>query len=121
MVSAHLDKLLRREYKKRSLVVRKDDEVKILRGGFAGRSGKVTRVDLKKLKVYVDSAKVKKVSGQEVEVAIDPSNVVITKLNLDDKKRKKFIIRKQPAAKPLEKKDNKTKLVQQKKMEAAKA
>jgi len=97
LISAHLERTLRREYGKRSLPVRKGDEVKILRGGFAGKVGKVTRVDLKKLKVYVDAAKLKKVSGQEVEAAIEPSNIIITKINIDDRKRKKFIIRKEKA------------------------
>ena len=95
MISAHLEKALRKEYGKRSLPVRKGDEVKILRGGFAGTSGKVSRVDLKTLKVYVDSAKRKKVSGQEVEAAIDPSNLVIMRISLEDKKRKKFVLRKE--------------------------
>lgn len=93
LISAHLEKSLRKEYKKRSLPVRKGDEVKIMRGKFSGSRGKVSRVDLKSLKVYVDSAKTKKVSGQDVEVAIDPSNVIITKLEFDDKKRRKFLTR----------------------------
>ena len=94
LVGAHLEKALRKEYEKRALPVRKDDEVKIMHGRFRGARGKITRVDLKMLKVYVDSAKVKKVSGQEVEIPIDPSNVMITKLNFDDKKRRKFLARK---------------------------
>ena len=94
LVSVHLDKYLRKEYKKRSLPARKGDEVVIMTGKFDGVRGKITRVDMKALKVYVDSAKVKKVSGQEVEVPIDPSNVMVTKLNFDDKKRRKFLQRK---------------------------
>ena len=93
LVSAHLDKVLRKDYNKRSLSVRKGDEVTIMRGAFSGTRGKISRVVLKDLKVYVDSAKVKKVSGQEVEAAIDPSNIMITKLNFDDKKRRKFLSR----------------------------
>ncbi|KHO48309.1 MAG: large subunit ribosomal protein L24 [archaeon GW2011_AR5] len=94
LVSAHLEKMLRKEYGKRSLTVRKGDEVRIMTGQFRGTRGKVSRVDMKALKVYVENAKMKKVSGQEVEVAIDPSNIMITKLNFDDKRRRKFIIRK---------------------------
>lgn len=93
LVSAHLEKGLRKDYNKRSLPVRKGDEVRVTRGKFAGTKGKISRVDLKRLKIYIENAKVKKVSGQEVELPIDPSNVVITNLNLDDKKRKKFLIR----------------------------
>jgi len=95
MISAHLDKVLRKEYGRRSIPVRKGDEVKVVRGGFAGTVGKITRVDLKSLKIYLDNAKRAKVSGQEVEVAIDPSNVIVMKISLDDKKRKKFVTRKE--------------------------
>ena len=95
MLSSHLSKTLRQEYKKRSLPIRKDDEVIIVRGAFRKTTGKVTRVDLKALKIYVDNAKRKKVSGQDIEVPIDPSNVIITRLSLEDRKRKKFILRKE--------------------------
>ena len=94
LVSAHLEKALRKEYNKRTLTVRKGDEVKIMRGQFRGTRGKISKVDMKRLKVYVENAKMKKVSGQEVEAPIDPSNVMITKLNFDDKKRRKFLARK---------------------------
>src|SRR3989338_824610 len=94
LVSAHLEKTLRKEYNKRTLTVRKGDEVKIMRGQFRGTRGKISKVDMKRLKVYVENAKMKKVSGQEVEAPIDPSNVMITKLNFDDKKRRKFLARK---------------------------
>ncbi|MBI4174950.1 MAG: 50S ribosomal protein L24 [Candidatus Aenigmarchaeota archaeon] len=97
LVSAHLEKSLRKEYGKRSLPVRKGDEVRVMTGEFRGVRGKVSRVDLKSLKIYVENAKVKKVSGQEVEAPIDPSNVMITKLEFEDKKRRKFIARKKPA------------------------
>ncbi len=94
LVSAHIDKLLRKEYKVRSMPVRKGDEVVIARGKYKKRKGVVARVDLKRMKIFIDGLKRKKVSGQEVDVAIEPSNVIITKLNLDDKKRRKFIERK---------------------------
>ncbi len=94
LVSAHLDKALKKLYKKRALSVREGDEVVVVRGAFRKQHGKIIRVDLKKLKIYVDNVKRKKVSGQEVEVSIDPSNVIITKLNMDDKKRQKFLRRK---------------------------
>nr|AJS11799.1 50S ribosomal protein L24P [uncultured archaeon] len=94
LMHAHLDKFLRKDYGKRSITIRKGDEVMVMRGGFKGVKGKISRVDMKALKIYVDSAKVKKVSGQDVEAPIDPSNVIITKLNFDDKKRRKFLGRK---------------------------
>jgi large subunit ribosomal protein L24 len=95
LVSAHLDKGIRKETGRRSIPLRREDEVKVVRGEFKGKTGKVIKIDLKKLKVFVDNVKKKKVSGQEVEVPIDPSNLMVIKLNLDDKKRRKFIERKQ--------------------------
>lgn len=94
MLSAHLAQDLRKQFRRRALGVRKGDEVRIMRGTFAKTRGTVTKVDLKKLKVYIDSAKRRKVSAQEVQVALDPSNVMITKINLDDKERKKLLEKK---------------------------
>jgi large subunit ribosomal protein L24 len=87
LVSANLDKKLREQYKRRALPLRSGDEILIMRGEFKKQGGKVKTVDLKKVKLTVEGIKIKKVSGQEVDVYIDPSNVKITKLNLDDKKR----------------------------------
>ena len=69
-------------------------EVVVVIGKYKGTFGKITEINLKKMLVYVDSVKVKKASGQEVNAKIDPSNLKIVKLNLDDKKRLKFIERK---------------------------
>ncbi len=94
LVSARLSEALSKEYKRRSMPARKGDEVTIMRGDFKGKSGKVTSVNLKKLKIFVDTAKVKKASGQEVQLPVEPSNLKITKLNLDDKQRKMILERK---------------------------
>lgn len=92
MVSSHLDKKLRAQFKKRAAQVRKGDEVLVMRGEHAGKKGVVSEVDLKKLKIFVDSIKVKKVSGQETQAPLDPSNVMITKLVIEDKMRKKSFV-----------------------------
>lgn len=94
MVSVHLDKVLRKEYNKRAIPVRKGDEVVVMNGDNKGKRGKVTQVNLKKLRVYVDGLKTRKGSGQEVDVGFDPSNLKIVMLNLDDKMRKKAFLRK---------------------------
>lgn len=80
MVRAHLSKALREQRKKRSFGVRKGDTVKVMRGRFKGRTGKVTRVDLGPLKVMVEGIVVKKQTGKEVLAKIDPSNLMITEL-----------------------------------------
>jgi len=89
LLSAHLSKKLREELKTRSLPIRKGDKVRVMRGKYKKVEGTVTKVDMKKLKIYIDSVKRKKVSGKEVLVPIDPSNVEIIELNKDDPKRLK--------------------------------
>ena len=67
--------------------LRKGDEVIVMKGQHAKKTGKISKVELSELKIFIEGLKVKKVSGQEVDFPVDPSNVVVTKLNLDDKKR----------------------------------
>jgi len=86
-VSANLSKPLREKYKKRSLPIRKGDGVIVMRGSFKGKSGKVERVDLKKGKVYISEISYLKKDGSKVHPPIDPSNLQITNLTMDDKKR----------------------------------
>lgn len=93
MLSSHLSKALKEKYKKRSMPIRKGDEVLIMRGKFKGKTGKVSRTDLKKQKVYVDGISRKRTVGTEVLVPIPSSNVQITNLNLDDKRRVKILER----------------------------
>lgn len=83
---------------RRAVPLRKGDEVRVMRGEFRGKSGKVSRVDLKTLKVFVEGLKRKKASGQEVDAAIEPSNVVVLRLNMDDKERMKTLQKKAQAA-----------------------
>jgi large subunit ribosomal protein L24 len=94
MLSAHLSKELREKYKRRSLPLRKGDEVEIMRGEFKGKKGKISRVDLKNYKVYVEGITRKRTTGIEVQVPIHPSNLRIINLNLNDKKRLEAIERK---------------------------
>ncbi len=92
MMSSHLAKDLRKIYNTRSVTIRKGDEVVVSTGSFKKQRGKVSGIDMKKLKIYVEGLKRKKASGQEVHVLIDPSNVIITKA-VEDKHR--FKIRKE--------------------------
>lgn len=86
-LGANLSKDLRKKHNKRTLVVRKGDKVKVMRGSFKGKDGEISKVDVKKTKVYIEQIKRKKVSGTEVQVPFDPSNLQIIELNLDDEKR----------------------------------
>lgn len=86
-LSVNLSKDLRKKYNLRNLVLRKDDKVKIMRGKFKGKTGKVLEVITKRLKIYVEGMQAKKQDGSKVNVPLRASNLQIIELNLNDKKR----------------------------------
>jgi ribosomal protein uL24 len=86
LVTAKLDKSLATKEKKRSMKLRSGDEVVVMRGDFKKSRGKVTKIDRKKMKVYIEKVQKKTVAGQDKDVPVDPSNVKIVKLS-DDRKR----------------------------------
>lgn len=92
-VHAGLSKELRAEFKKRSIQVRKGDTVKVMRGDHAGTEGEVQDVDLKKTLIKVAGVSNFRADGTEVPRPIHPSNVVVTKLNIEDAKREKIFAR----------------------------
>lgn len=87
LLHAPLSKELRIKYSRRSLRVIKGDTVKVVRGDHTNKEGPVDFVITKKAKIVVDGVSVKKADGTEVPRPIDPSNVVITDLNLKDNLR----------------------------------
>lgn len=93
MMSASLDKPLKEKYGRRNFPLKVGDAVKVMRGNFKGKEGKIEVVDLKKLKVAISGCEVVKVNGQKSKVFVDPSNVMIKTLNLDDKLRVKALER----------------------------
>lgn len=94
LLSAHLSKELRQKYKMRNFPVRKGDEIQIMRGEHKKKVGKISKVDYRNYKVYVEGITIKSTTGTERQIAIHPSNLKITSLNLDDKKRIKAFERK---------------------------
>ena len=93
-VHVHLSKELKKKYGKRNVGLKKGDKVTIVRGQFKKHKGNVERVSLKKLKVHVSGIEITKKEGSKTTYLIDPSNLIITELNLDDKIRQKIIERK---------------------------
>ena len=91
---APLSEELRREHGVKRLRVRKGDTVMIVRGSFKGHEGRVVRVSLKKMRIFVEGATRVRSDGREVYVPIHPSKIVITKLDLSDPRRKQVIERK---------------------------
>jgi len=86
-LSAQLSKELRAKHKIRSLPVRIGDEVLIMRGTFATKKGKISKVNLKKSKIIVEGITRKKIDGSKLSVYLDPSKLQIISLNLEDMRR----------------------------------
>ncbi|XP_011496735.1 PREDICTED: 60S ribosomal protein L26 isoform X1 [Ceratosolen solmsi marchali] len=93
LMSAPLSKELRLKYNVRTMPIRKDDEVQVVRGHYKGQQvGKVIQVYRKKFVIYIERIQREKMNGASVYVGIDPSKTVIVKLKMD-KDRKKIIDR----------------------------
>ena len=96
IMSASLSKDLRKKYNVRSMPIRKDDEVQVVRGTFKNREGKVVQVYRKKYVIHIERITREKNNGASVQLGIHPSKCVITKLHLDPD-RKKLLERKSRA------------------------
>ncbi len=88
-VSVNLSKDLRKKYEKRNVSVKNGDTVKIMRGKFKGKQGKITKVFLKISKVIIEGIQTTKQDGSKVSLKMQPSNLQIITLNLEDGKRLK--------------------------------
>lgn len=87
-IASHLDEPLLLKYNTRSITLRVGDTVRVMRGEYAGTSGKVLEIDTRSGKVTVDGVTVTKADATQKPRPVDPSNLVITKLDLTDPKRR---------------------------------
>merc|ERR1712085_166207 len=87
IMSAHLNKELSHKHHVKSMPIRKDDEVIVVRGSHRGREGKGIQVYRKKYVIHIERVTREKSNGSTVNVGIHPSNVMITKLKLDKDRR----------------------------------
>lgn len=101
--SARLSPKLKASHRVSALPVRSGDKVRIMRGDQRGLEGKVTRVDTRKYRVFIEGLTREKVDGTTVFVSVHPSKVMITGLNMDDKWRKEILERKKESGGELEK------------------
>ncbi len=95
MTQSHLSKELREKHGKRSIRVKKGDKVKIMTGGFKGKIGTIEKVDTKNSKVFITKVEYTKKDGSKTMYPIHSSNVMITELNLNDKRRKEKLVKKE--------------------------
>ena len=90
-MSVRLADALRKDVKKRNVPVVKGDKVKVMRGKYKGKEGKITAINMTAYKVGIEGIVVKKKDGKEKPIMIHPSNLMLTELKITDEKRKKLI------------------------------
>lgn len=86
-LSAHLSEDLRKKHGRRSLPLRKGDEVFVMRGSFKKKKAKISSVNLSESYVNLEGMQRAKRDGSKVNVRFHPSNLQIVSLSSDDKER----------------------------------
>ncbi len=86
-MNVHLAKDLQKKYGIKSLRVRKGDKAKVLRGSFKGQSGTVDRVTPIRERVFITSIETTKKDGAKVPYPVHPSNLLLTSIVTEDKRR----------------------------------
>jgi large subunit ribosomal protein L24 len=94
IMSAHLAPELVKSHGIKSLPVRKGDTVRIMRGDHEGFEGKISTVDPRHYRIFLEGLTREKVDGTVIFVSVHPSKVLIKNLNLSDKWRKRTVERK---------------------------
>ncbi|MCQ2085854.1 MAG: 50S ribosomal protein L24 [archaeon] len=95
-LSAHLSESLQSQFNRRTARICTGDTVTVLRGAknIRGTEGKVVKVSTTDGRVAIDGVTINQADGTAVARPIHASNVVITKLNLNDTWRKNMLSRK---------------------------
>lgn len=88
-LQVHLSKELRKKYGKRNLHIRTGDKVRIFVGSAKGKEGKVSSIDSKKCKVFIEGFERIKADGSKVFLSFEPSNLMIIEVGKEDKRVKK--------------------------------
>ena len=93
-MAAPLSEELKARYKTNSITVRRGDTVRVMRGDRKGLEGRVMRVDRKNYRIFIEGITRDRADGTTIMIPIHPSKVMITRLNLDDKWRRRILERK---------------------------
>jgi large subunit ribosomal protein L24 len=88
----HISKELRSKLKqkRRSVLVRVGDKVKVMRGSERGKLVKVARVSHCKMKVYCEGVVHQTAKGREVLRALQPSNLLLVELEQTKERKELF-------------------------------
>lgn len=106
-LASHLDKKLAKQLEKKSIPIRKGDTMKVMRGGMKGKSGKITGVSYRKGIVFIENVMRKKANGEEVQVPLKASNLLVVDLDKSDAKRFKGKVLKEEKKKETKKEEKK--------------
>jgi large subunit ribosomal protein L24 len=87
LVRAHVADSIRDKYKVKTITLRKSDEVVIIKGDYKGVRGLITKVNRNQGKIYVEGVTRERADGTVVPIPLPPSNVIVTKLDVSDKRR----------------------------------
>jgi large subunit ribosomal protein L24 len=90
-IRSPLTKNLRNVYEKGNARVVKGDTVRIIRGEYKNVEGKVERVNTERSTLIIEGVQKEIAKGGKIKVHIHSSNVMITSLNLQDKRRENVI------------------------------
>ncbi len=88
-LNGHLCKELREKIKTRSVRLRTGDQVKVIRGTYKNKVGKISRVDVKNSQIFVEGIERPKKEGGKAFIPINPNQVIITQLDESNKRRLK--------------------------------
>lgn len=98
-IRINLAKNLRKDGK-RNILPKKGDTIKVMRGNFKGKTGKILEIDLSKSKITIEGMAVKKQDGSKANVKFEPSNLQIIEISeRKNKVQKKFASEKDEKAK----------------------
>lgn len=92
--SSPLSSELKATHNTGSVQVRTGDTVRVYRGEHKGLEGKVTKVDTKNYRIFVEGVTREKIDGTPTPIPMHPSKTMITRLNLDDRWRREALKRK---------------------------
>lgn len=90
-MAVHLSDDLLEKYTKRAIPIRKGDTVKVIRGIYKDHVAKIAKVDRKKKMVMIEEATITKADGKKVPIKFAYSNLIITKLDLSDPYRRRWL------------------------------
>ena len=92
-VAAPLSPALRAQHGVRSMPVKRDDTVVILKGDRKMTEGRVIRVDTARGRLFIEGVTRQRLDGSTAQIPIRAENVMIMRLHLDDEWRRKILER----------------------------